>query len=81
MVRIRQPVKALLAKRWGPKEQVRNAHSPFYRVRDGPVTSLRSPYDITGDIPNASLTVPGNVSKRLNLSNRTSTERLDTVVP
>ena len=32
------------------------------------MTSLRAPYDITGDVPNASLTVPGNVGKRLNRS-------------
>ena len=59
---------ALLARRWGPKEQVRKAYSPFYRVWNGTVTSIRLPYDITGDVPNASLTVPGNVGKRLNRS-------------
>ena len=30
--------------------------------------SLRVPYDITSDVPNASLTVPSNVGKRLNRS-------------
>ena len=30
--------------------------------------SLQSPYDVTGNIPNTSLTVPGNVGKRLNRS-------------
>ena len=50
----------------GPKEQVRNVHSPFYRIWDGPVMSLWSPYDITGDVPNVSLTTPGNVGKWLN---------------
>ena len=52
----------------GPKEQVRSAYSPFYRVRNGTVTSLQVPYDITGDVPNASLTVPSNVGKQLNRS-------------
>ena len=32
------------------------------------MTSLRALYDVTGDVPNASLTVPGNVGKRLNRS-------------
>ena len=31
---------ALLAKRGGPKEQVRNAYSAFYRVLDSTVTSF-----------------------------------------
>ena len=57
---------ALLAKRWGPKEQVRNAYLPFYRFRDGPVMSLWSPYDVTGDIPVTSLAIPGNVGRRIN---------------
>ena len=59
---------ALLARRWGPKEQVREAYSPFYRVRNGTVMSLQPPYDITCDVPNTSLTVPGNIGKRLNRS-------------
>ena len=29
------------------------------------VTSLRRLYDVTGNVPNTSLTVPGNVVKRL----------------
>ena len=66
MVGIWQPVRALLAKWWGPKEQVRNAYSPFYRFQDGPVTSLRSPYAVTGDVPVVSLAVPGNVGRRIN---------------
>ena len=41
---------------------------PFYRVRNGAVTSLQAPYDVTGDVPNASLTVPSNVGKQLNRS-------------
>ena len=32
------------------------------------VTSIRLPYDVTGDVPYASLTVPGNVGKWLNCS-------------
>ena len=58
MVGIRQLAMALLATRWGPKEQVHNAYSPFYRFWDSLVTSLRVPYDVTGDVPNASLTAP-----------------------
>ena len=38
----------------------------FYRLWNGLVTSLWSLYDITGDVPNASLAVPGNIGKRLN---------------
>ena len=32
------------------------------------VTSLRRPYDITGKVPNTSLTVPGDIGKRINRS-------------
>ena len=64
----RLPAMALLTKRWGPKEQVREAYSPFYRIQNGTVTSLRWPYDITGEVPNTSLTVPGDVGKRINRS-------------
>ena len=59
---------ALLTKRWGPKEQVREAYSPFYRVQDGTVTSLQQPCDVTGEVPITSLTVPGDVGKRVNCS-------------
>ena len=59
---------ALLTKRGGQKNKVRSAYSPFYRVRNGAAMSLRVPYDITGNVPNTSLTVPGNVGKRLNRS-------------
>ena len=41
---------------------------PFYRAWNGAVTSLRALYDVTGDVPIALLTVPGNVGKRLNCS-------------
>ena len=59
---------ALLTKRWGPKEQVHKAYSPFYRIQNGTVTSLRQPCDVTGEVPNTSLTVPGDVGKRINRS-------------
>ena len=59
---------ALLTKRWGPKEQVCEAYLPFYRVQDGMVTSLRQPCDVTGEVPNMSLTIPGDVGKRVNHS-------------
>ena len=52
----------------GPEEQVHNAYSAFYRVRNNTVTSLQSPNDITGDVPNTSISIPGNVGKQLNCS-------------
>ena len=59
---------ALLTKWWGPKEQVREAYLPFYRIQNGTVTSLQRSYDVTGKVPNTSLTVPGDVGKRINRS-------------
>ena len=38
--------------------------------------SLRALYDVTGDVPNASLTVPGNVGKRLNCSQERPKEKM-----
>ena len=56
---------ALLAKRRGQKNKSAMCTRPFYRVLNGTVTSLRWPYDVTSDVPNTSLSVPGNVGKRL----------------
>ena len=39
------------------------------------MTSLRAPYDVTGDVLNASLAVPGNVGKRLNRNRGQLTEK------
>ena len=60
----------------GQKEQVRNVYLPFYRVRDNTVTSLWPPYDVTGDVPNTSLAVPGNVGKRLNCSQGSQRQKM-----
>ena len=38
--------------------------------------SLQAPHDVTGDIPNASLAVPGNVGKRLNCSREQSMKKM-----
>ena len=62
------PAMALLTKRWGPKEQVREVYSPFYRIQNGTVMSLWWPYDVTSEVPNTSLTVPGDIGKRINRS-------------
>ena len=59
-----------------PKEQVRNAYLPFYRVRNESVTSLRAPYDVTGDVLNASLAVPGNIGKWLDRSRGQLTKKM-----
>ena len=59
---------ALLTKRWGPKEQVCEAYSPFYKIQNGTVMSLRQPCDVTGEVPNTSLIVPSDVGKRINRS-------------
>ena len=81
---------ALLAKREGPKEQVRNAYSAFYRVLDGTVTSLRWPNDVTGDVGKRSIPQPGTgKDKKVGLrllrtrgpSNRTGAKGSHTGVP
>ena len=40
------------------------------------MTSLRAPYDVTGDVLNASLAVPGNVGKRLDRSRGQLTKKM-----